>query len=763
MFLGAPRIALVSLRPIHNGEELTYNYHYYDDGMDDVIVKRQPCGCGASNCSGTIGGRVQKAEATPINLWFDRSTSMVQTFHIRKKKFTIFQLESHLLSLLEIEEEEKIVWEQQQQRKNKRNRRTYDYTRDTEVEAIWQQLFNIFNGNIEVYNEVILAIGKSKRKAWDILSVCSRVEDKSDVKMVSETENLNGVPLLEQKSSNPNRHGKVQFLSIMDRATTSVLKYEDVGTMQQILKKISKIEAIVLQCTQYGLQVQSMTNTTAQDTDTSPPTWPDVLFAFKELSSLSGHIDICSFFTASDTCGNTHVTVQKEGEDNSLVTHAPAELESLIYFYSVYSEWCRIWFSDVVTLWGDASTASIGKENNLSLASSVLTESDSYIERVQKVSSWNHVQNVFVVLSRQEKRGSHFEYWISQDLHPWPFLVECWWSDKLSNYIQRQNMLRSLHANSKSLFNLENVNVRLADSAALESSKHKCKSTTGIADDRALDEDNTLHCFCQLPECDSEIPVMVQCDACNNWYHPQCINQNKTASRLAGKKKVFYCPCCLMMRGMPGVFAYKACSTWSSHFYHTVKDPSNDEKKSKMCVKGDGGPSKSEHRGRKKGDAKKCVSDKAEHEKCETVGCAETAVVIKQEGEVVDTVLADFSVVPLMSANVTANTVLKSSMSVDELMVTKAPTVQSLDGADDKYLDDANAVIPDCCADGDPTDINIPSSLPPPDQQYWSPGGINSRRSGFLNNPTAARHTLFSSCELKEVTGSSMDLPIKQV
>jgi hypothetical protein len=57
---GEPRVVLVSTTFIKSGSELTYNYQYFQDGLDDIVgkFKRQTCACGSRVCCGTIGGRV---------------------------------------------------------------------------------------------------------------------------------------------------------------------------------------------------------------------------------------------------------------------------------------------------------------------------------------------------------------------------------------------------------------------------------------------------------------------------------------------------------------------------------------------------------------------------------------------------------------------------------------------------------------------------------------------------------------------------------
>ncbi|KAF7992681.1 hypothetical protein HCN44_005025 [Aphidius gifuensis] len=58
---GDTRIGLFALRDISNNEELTFNYNLASDGET-----RKPCLCGASNCSGYIGLKVQKPQLTVI-------------------------------------------------------------------------------------------------------------------------------------------------------------------------------------------------------------------------------------------------------------------------------------------------------------------------------------------------------------------------------------------------------------------------------------------------------------------------------------------------------------------------------------------------------------------------------------------------------------------------------------------------------------------------------------------------------------------------
>jgi hypothetical protein len=76
---GAPRIVLQALKNIEIGEELTYNYNYCNDGMDEMISlsQRQKCYCGYQYCSGTIGGKVVLPTMTPAMKWQEKARHLL--------------------------------------------------------------------------------------------------------------------------------------------------------------------------------------------------------------------------------------------------------------------------------------------------------------------------------------------------------------------------------------------------------------------------------------------------------------------------------------------------------------------------------------------------------------------------------------------------------------------------------------------------------------------------------------------------------------
>ena len=55
MYVGESCIVLVAKMGLKMGTEMTYNYQYYNDGMDCIArMKRQKCLCGSQRCSGNV-------------------------------------------------------------------------------------------------------------------------------------------------------------------------------------------------------------------------------------------------------------------------------------------------------------------------------------------------------------------------------------------------------------------------------------------------------------------------------------------------------------------------------------------------------------------------------------------------------------------------------------------------------------------------------------------------------------------------------------
>jgi hypothetical protein len=79
----------------------------------------------------------------------------------------------------------------------------------------------------------------------------------------------------------------------------------------------------------------------------------------------------------------------------------------------------------------------------------------------------------------------------------------------------------------------------------------------GTNDEVSIVDDDKVFCFCGFPEDDAEhgLGMMIKCDGCHEWNHPQCMNLERVDGQMAMKRegKVMMCPpCCVLTRNSSG-------------------------------------------------------------------------------------------------------------------------------------------------------------------------------------------------------------------
>ena len=93
--LGETRLVIVAIKSITAGEEINYNYNYHNDDLGDI--PRQPCMCGADNCSGTIGGRNMGSIEM---IWIEKANVILSG----GRRYTVEMAEDHLQSWYSMKE-----------------------------------------------------------------------------------------------------------------------------------------------------------------------------------------------------------------------------------------------------------------------------------------------------------------------------------------------------------------------------------------------------------------------------------------------------------------------------------------------------------------------------------------------------------------------------------------------------------------------------------------------------------------------------------
>ena len=160
--LGETRLVIVATKSIVVGEEISYNYNYYDDDLGDI--PRQVCMCGADNCSKTIGGRkVDSAEMT----WIEKANVILNG----GRRYTVEVAEQHLHSWNSIK--------QNRQNKTRNNLKNWDekkirngYSKHPYSDEISESIdFNVISSMTETlepseYRKLYSAVESAK--AWKV-------------------------------------------------------------------------------------------------------------------------------------------------------------------------------------------------------------------------------------------------------------------------------------------------------------------------------------------------------------------------------------------------------------------------------------------------------------------------------------------------------------------------------------------------------------------------------------------------------------------
>ena len=101
-----------------------------------------------------------------------------------------------------------------------------------------------------------------------------------------------------------------------------------------------------------------------------------------------------------------------------------------------------------------------------------------------------------------------------------------------SDEITLSNILKTITQNDdktkmeKINSHIESANANAKGSA--EGSANDPNTTKEETDEtKVTDDDEILHCFCRMPEFESELATLVQCGHCSVWYHPPCMNLTK--------------------------------------------------------------------------------------------------------------------------------------------------------------------------------------------------------------------------------------------
>lgn len=151
------------------------------------------------------------------------------------------------------------------------------------------------------------------------------------------------------------------------------------------------------------------------------------------------------------------------------------------------------------------------------------------------------------------------------------FILETYLEGRLSLFISRQNIITASHSSGVSTKESIYSSIRLLKGM-------NCIDDVSLKAASRAQSHNFVYCVCRLPEDDAETATLIQCDSCEEWYHPFCINvkgyedddnegekseQPLSRKRKAKQNEIFTCPFCNLRDNKLSSLTHPICGEWS--------------------------------------------------------------------------------------------------------------------------------------------------------------------------------------------------------
>jgi hypothetical protein len=466
---GQPVLALVSIKDLKPFEQLTYNYQYYEDGLDKLNgTIRQTCRCGEKNCSGIIGGRVNRSVS---DKWTQKALTVIE------------------------------------------GQRTL---------------------HLDVVKDLISAADDSQKDIVDQLTII--------VKIIENWVKTRAQPLLQST----NLVTKELLSVIISEYPHSSVKCDSLNELWRIEKSVARLEK-KLQHSAKSSSSASQESSTAHHH--AKLNWESFILIVKDAAAClpvccDGLKDILTQYEPCDRWACQVIKalgkslIQEDWQPSGRSSAQWGALSRVAEYYCVKVTWSTLKLESCL-------------DGRLSL----------YINRAQ----WLQQSRG---LDEYDKRGVS----ANSELPP--------------------DVLRDIYAENIQL----GVNDLTIEKKNAESSIQSSPQSEAAVKSEEVPVDTSkarveLHCVCRLPSDDSESPVWVQCDSCNGWFHPFCINRGHTAAKSSCsrsstakkdkcKKKIneestirsgFECPFCTFDDSKPCAFAFPVSFEWHDNFFKHSK------------------------------------------------------------------------------------------------------------------------------------------------------------------------------------------------
>lgn len=505
-YAGETRLVIVSKKSIMNGDEITYNYQYFDDDLGDI--PRQICSCGTSICSGTIGGRVVSSEEQK---WLDRATVLLTGSKrypldvIRKHLEQYSDLVQVLNSKKKADRDAKIATTKRQ---NKRKR--------AESEAV----------NFSDISEESIFEPQEYKQLKSLLFRCD--EWRTEARLY-----------LNPEQGHYKRTLKVPALQKLLYRAPSEVKIDEYLEIKSMIERCQRLEK------RDGLSNSSVLRKAFSVTRLSEPSHDNLLDESLVLKVGKNDSEKDELKTTYNILWDNFISDIKECR-----AIAPAFCATGVRVLQIYQSAC-VWANKyLIPYYLDGF---ISHKKDLS----------EYMKLVSEGKSTKDVKHLIGHLSLTlwpaiKELGLLYKISVQPD-----FLILCdILEENLQNYMTRIEYMNEVVNLDRPVFSEASG---FSDSASeINTTPSILKKNTR----KAIDDDydpKKLFCFCWLPESACETESLIQCDNCFEWFHLPCVNMKERCSRGKGRRKFseyFFCPLCKFDAKEPPEYLFPIKSEW---------------------------------------------------------------------------------------------------------------------------------------------------------------------------------------------------------
>lgn len=487
---GEPRICLVNARPMKAGEEITYNYQYYEDGFDSAgmdekdtaAFRRQKCLCGSDNCCGTIGGKV---EESTTSIWFARARRILDASSKAGPRMVL----SDVLELIskEVLEDAKVA------------------PGSTEVVSL-KELADLAYEWLK-YGSSTVPLELCNFEELDIFSF--RVAPSTPAISITSIEMCASagttIPEAPPFVSLPDLHEVI-------KAVPNTVRFLATPTLKLAAKRASDAERSIRELLAMLEHSQSAsTNTTGDNSSSEIGCNIDDESIPKIRTQIEGKMDPRIYW-------EDLVVAIRQIASSLPVLVAPDLVWHILELYQECSDWCRRWLSSlrpVMVVKSSVHPSPTSPSTTKQQHADANSGENMEMERVDKL-LWEDLMQV----------SSAYNSNVTCDY----FVVRSFLENRIIAAMARPSF-RDAVSRTKGT-NVTNGTKKKHGVVGLSETVEK-----GVNPAHA--EEN-LHCFCQLLEHEGELGVLAMCESCHRWYHPTCLNS--TSNRINNNK--FYCPLC---------------------------------------------------------------------------------------------------------------------------------------------------------------------------------------------------------------------------